>query len=325
MKKILILILAILILSTSMVLGKIEDTVSMDFESPKFLTLSLEGENFILKWTNSIDSMVNDGMEYQIDFRLGRDKWASEKGKLVTNELVFDNNGKSEISFNPIENDLVKNIDLESNNYNLRIRYKYNETYSEFSNIVSLGLMPYYENASFWAIEELDKATDIRLIPESIREDMRKEITREEFAEVIIRLYELQTGQTVNYEEGVFVDCSNTEVLKAAKLGIVKGDANKNFLPKNNITREEVAVMLKRTLEALYPNMDFKLGENPDLSEEEISSWAYDSMKYMTYKEILKGDINGKINPQNHTTREEAVIFALRVYEQFDFKKSNIA
>lgn len=93
----------------------------------------------------------------------------------------------------------------------------------------------------------------------------------------------------------------------------------------NNITREEVAVMLKRTLEVFYPDMDFQLLEDPDFSDEGISSWAYDSMQYMAYKEILKGDINGKVNPKNHTSREEAVIVALRIYQQFDFKKPNIA
>ena len=325
MKKTIILILCILIFSTGMALGNDEETISMDLGNPKYLNLSLEGDNFLLKWTNSDNSLDSAGIEYQVDFRVGRDKWASEKGKILTDKLVSDASGKSETNFTPIENGFVKSIDLEKNSYNFRIRYKYNESYSEFSNTVTLGLMPYYENASAWATEELDQAANLKLIPESIRQDMRKEITREEFAEIIIRLYELQVGQTVNYEDERFKDCTNPQVLKAAKLGIVKGDEKGNFLPTDYITREEVAVMLKRTLEVFYPNMDFKFVENPDFSEEGISSWANDSMQYMSYKEILKGDKDGKINPKNHTTREEAVMVALRIYEQFDFKKPNIA
>lgn len=325
MKKTIILILCILIFSTSMVFVNGQAAVSMDLGTPKYLTISLKGDNFILKWTNSDSSMDSFGIEYQVDFRVGRDKWTSEKGALQTDKLVSNASGKSEIRFNPIENGLVKSIDLEENNYNFRIRYKYNGTYSDFSNMVTLGLMPYYENASDWATDELDKAASLKLIPESIRQDMKKEITREEFAEVIIKLYELQTGQALDYNEGIFKDCTNTEVLKAAKLGIVKGNENSNFLPENYTVREEVAVMLKRTLEVFYPNMDYKFKENHNFSEEGISPWAYDSLQYMAYKGILKGDQEGKIYPRNHTTREEAVVIALRVYQQYGFKKINKA
>ena len=325
MKKTIILILCILIFTNSIVLANYGGTVSTDLGTPQYLTLSLEDEDFVLKWINSENSMNMAGIEYQVDFRLGREKWLSEEGVLLTEKLVSEANSKSENRINLIKNGLINSIDLEENNYNFRIRYKYNGSYGEFSNVVRLGLLPYYENASDWAIEELDKATDLKLIPESIRQDMKKEITREEFAEVIIRLYELQVGQTVNHEVEGFKDCVNPEVLKAAKLGIVKGDENGKYLPTGYIKREELAVMLKRSLEVVYPTMDFKSEENPSLAEEEVSSWAFDSVQYMLNRGIIRADINGKINPQSHTTREEAVIYALRVYELFEHKKSNMA
>lgn len=317
MKKTIILILCILMLSTSVVLGD-EKIASADLGNPKFLTLSLGDDGFLLDWTNPINSIELNAIEYQVDFKLGRDKWLSEKGQLLTYPLTFNSNGKSEGLFNPVERGFAKEIDLEKNSYSFRIRYKYNDVLSGFSNTVTLGLMPYYENPSAWAVEELDKAVNLNLIPDSIRDNMRKEITREEFVEVILRLYGLQTGQTVNYEGESFTDSNNPEVLKASKLGIVKGNEYGKFLPNNPITREEVAVMLTRTLKIFYPKMNFNYVENTDIAKEYISPWAYDDMQYMVYKEILKGNEFGKVNPKGHTTREEAAVLALRVYNEFN-------
>lgn len=317
MKKILILILCLLMLSTNVSFG-IEEDDSIDMGSPKYLTLAVKDNKFVLEWLNPIHAMVRDGIQYQVDFQVGRDKWQSEEGNLLTDSLNFTTNGKTSITFDPVEEGLLKKINLEENSYKIRIRYKDDDIVSNFSNVVSLGLRPYYENASEWAVSELDLAVDLKLIPESIRHDMKKVITREEFCEVVMRLYELQTGKTVDYSGQSIKDSTNTEVLKAAKLGIVQGNEKGNFLPKDPITRQEISIMLRRTLEVFYPDMDFGYVEISNYADEDIAVWAYDDMQYMIHKEILKGDLNGKVNPWGHTTREEAVVVALRLFNRFN-------
>ncbi|NLL81929.1 MAG: hypothetical protein GX231_06440, partial [Tissierellia bacterium] len=90
MKKTIILILCILIFTNSIVLANYGGTVSTDLGTPQYLTLSLEDEDFVLKWINSENSMNMAGIEYQVDFRLGREKWLSEEGVLLTEKLVSD-------------------------------------------------------------------------------------------------------------------------------------------------------------------------------------------------------------------------------------------
>ncbi|WFA10156.1 S-layer homology domain-containing protein [Tissierella sp. Yu-01] len=318
MKKILILILCLLILSVNVAFG-IEEVDTMNMGSPKYLTLKVENNKFILEWLNPIHAMVREGIQYQVDFKVGRNKWQSEEGNILANTLDFTTNGKTSITFDPVEEGLIKNINLEENSYNIRIRYKDDDIVSNFSNVVSLGLRPYYENASEWAWSELDMAADLKLIPESIRQDMKKVITREEFCEVVIRLYELQTGKTVDYSGQSIKDSTNTEVLKAAKLGLVQGNEKGNFLPKDPITRQEIAIMLRRMLEVFFPDMDFGYVEEYDYADDgDIAVWAYDDMQYMIHKEILRGDLNGKVNPWSHTTREEAVVVVLRLFNKFN-------
>lgn len=315
MKKISILILSLIVLSSNVVFG--EEVVDLSVGTPKYLTLAIEGSKFKLDWINSIHAMTKDDIQYQLDFKVGRDNWLSDIGRIKSFDLEFNNNGKTSIIFDPIEEGITNTIDLEKNSYSFRVRYKDNNILGNFSNIVSLGLKPYYENASEWAWPELDLAVELKLIPDSIRLDMKKPISREEFCEVVINLYQLQTGETINPVGLIFNDTINPDVLKAATLGVVKGDGSGNFLPEDLITRQEIAVILRRLLEIFYPDMDFDYVE-VEVSEETIATWAYDDMQFMLHKEILRGDQNGRIHPTGHTTREEAVVVALRLFNKFN-------
>jgi hypothetical protein len=61
-----------------------------------------------------------------------------------------------------------------------------------------------YQGASQWAVPELDKALEYGLITDRIRQQMNAPITREEFAEIAVKLYEKGTGNpaacAVGYE-----------------------------------------------------------------------------------------------------------------------------
>ncbi|HAA26326.1 MAG TPA: hypothetical protein DCE11_09485, partial [Ruminiclostridium sp.] len=116
---------------------------------------------------------------------------------------------------------------------------------SNYSNIATVGNTAYYSGASDWATAELDKAVKYGLITSSIRDKMSEPITREEFAELAVLLYQKTTEKTAQPESpNPFTDTSNPEVLKAYKLGIVTGVGNNKFDPKALTNREQVATML---------------------------------------------------------------------------------
>jgi putative sterol carrier protein len=318
-----IIILCIIMALSSAVYA--EESTDVELGTPEYLTLEVENDCFKLGWKNPMSNFAFQGVEYQIDFREGRGDWISAHRELPTGELPTIEAGRSYVTIDPMEEGLIDDsIDLDNNSYSFRIRYKYlkNGTseyiYSNFSSPVLLGFQPLYQNASKWAFEELDKASEVGMIPEAIRQDMKKVITREEFSEVVIKLYELHTGITVNYEGQSFKDTNEPDVLKAAKLGIVKGVGDGNFSPKTPVTRQEMAVMLKRTLELMYPNMDFSYGKNiSPTPESNIAEWAIHEVNFMREYDILMGDSNGLINPTEHTTREQAVVLTYRTYKKF--------
>lgn len=202
-------------------------------------------------------------------------------------------------------------------------------TVSNYSNIATVGNTAYYSGASDWAVAELDKAAKYGLITPAIKDKMNEPITREEFAELAVLLYEKTTGKKAQPEvPNPFTDTSNPEVLKAYKLGIVNGVGNGKFDPKALTNREQVATMLSRAIRIMVPDADFSIDGAPTFSDEKnISGWALEHVKYMSKIGVIKG-ADGKFMPKAvtsaeiasgyaTTTCEQATLMAVRIYEKF--------
>lgn len=174
-----------------------------------------------------------------------------------------------------------------------------------------------YQGASQWAVPELDKALDYGLITDSIRGKMNASVTREEFAEIAVKLYENGTGDIAEAgDTSVFVDTRNLAVFKAYTLGIVNGtDAGRRlFSPNALITREQVAAMLYRTINAMGMRDDDVIAFAIFMDQEQIAPYALEAVHYMGGMEFIRGSA-GCFNPRGTCTREMAVLIAARVFE----------
>jgi S1-C subfamily serine protease len=171
---------------------------------------------------------------------------------------------------------------------------------------------------SQWAESEIESAIQLGLTTPELLSNYQDDITREEFAEMIINLYETMSGKiALPDSNNTFLDTTNPEILKASKLGIVKGFPGGNFKPAQLITREEIAVMFYRTIKSVYPSTQssgFKLGFADNNS---ISTWAAEEVAFMSANGVIKGKGSNIFDPKNYTTREEAIALTLRTYRQF--------
>lgn len=109
-----------------------------------------------------------------------------------------------------------------------------------------------------------------------------------------------------------FPDVTNTSawyysaVKWAAQNRIVSGYADGRFGPNDNITREQLAIMLNN-----YCKYKGKYKEQKNIlttfsDYKNISSYAYSSMQWATGIGVITGS-NGKLNPKGTATRAEAV------------------
>ena len=204
-----------------------------------------------------------------------------------------------------------------------------------------LAVMAYEEtaNQNNWYTTELvgyQLPEDVvnQLVPLSLwNRDLRKNVTRAEFASISLNLYEMLTDQQVSADiENPFVDVSNDDVVKAYHMGITKGVSATAFDPYSYISRQDMATMMARmykkaqiagwTLETdsqytLEYDMPAKFRDDG-----QIASYAYDSVYFMSAMGVFQGDANGYFRPRatadaetvGYATREQAIIASIRYY-----------
>ncbi len=171
---------------------------------------------------------------------------------------------------------------------------------------------------SDWAEEELMEAYSLDLTYPLVLNNFRKNITREEFCTLVIKLYEQLAIKEAQLGANPFTDTANEEIIKAYNLGIVKGVSSISFAPNNQITRQEICVMIHRALKVSLTGIEESYsGDFPFTDKSYIASWAIDSVKFAYGHGIMKGTGNNIIAPLDNTTREQGIILIKRTFESF--------
>jgi hypothetical protein len=93
-------------------------------------------------------------------------------------------------------------------------------------------------------------------------------------------------------------------VAKGVGLGLVEGYANGSFAPGDNITREDMAVILARLL--ARREADFSAAPKSFADEGEIAAYALEAAKNLSAIGVFGGDDNGAFRPKSDATRAEA-------------------
>ena len=179
---------------------------------------------------------------------------------------------------------------------------------------------------SDWAKAEVDKAKEINILPEKIEMEYRSKITREEFSEIAVKLYEALSGKEVVLQgENPFIDTENTKVRIANNLGIVKGIGDGKFAPDDMITRQEISVMLYRTLQAAKPEYNYSHSNEYIFTDYNmISSWAQEAVGYLYGIGVINGVGDNLFNPRGNTSKEEAIVLAKRMHDRVLASKGNL-
>ncbi len=180
---------------------------------------------------------------------------------------------------------------------------------------ISTAIVP--GKPSEWAVPEISKAIEYGLTTDKVLKNYQGNISREEFCEIAVKLYEaLSLTKVEPIVPNPFIDTENPEILKAYKLGIVNGTSTTTFSPGNPATREQIAAMLLRTLQAAKPGIVIDTtGVEVFADQNDISNWALSAIQYFNKQSVINGIGSGKINPKGNTTREQAVAMVKRVYE----------
>lgn len=180
-----------------------------------------------------------------------------------------------------------------------------------------------WNNASEWAVEELKKAEQNNLIPQTFaNKDFTQSISRSDFAAVAVKLYEAISGKTaVKAENNPFIDTNDEYVLKAYALNITSGISETEF-GNGTITREQMATMITRALSKAGIDVSIELDKVEKFSDDnQMNDWGRTSIYFMSNQGIIKGVGNNLFNPLGNAKIEEAISISLRCLELYNLQK----
>lgn len=180
-------------------------------------------------------------------------------------------------------------------------------------------------NCSSWASSYMEQAYRLELLPDDLEwRDLTVSITRAEFVEVALELYELLSGRDVPEYHGQnpFTDTRDDDILDAYALGIIEGTGSGTFSPNGTLTREQAATMLGRVAEIVkYGSVgdgeqlaDSILSDVMDFADDtDIDSWAKNYVTYLVAIGAVNGTGNNRFSPDATMTREAAIKIAVEM------------
>lgn len=250
-------------------------------------------------------------------------------------QIKTDDEGNFSFQFNLIDGSYSGKISTELNHYELNFKVKngtsqgpdsggidnssdHNGTGNSESSKTNETIeerKSFKDIENHWARNEIELLVGKGIISGMIDGSFSPEekITRAQFATMIFNIMELKKEEY----SGKFIDVKSTDwfslyVEAVAKARVVLGSQDR-FYPNNNITREEMAVIIVRVMEQKGINVMSSQVSFTD--KDEISSWAVESVSKAVDKKIIKGMTDTTFEPKQNATRAQASVMLYRLME----------
>lgn len=300
------------------------------YENPQLVSVQLKKnangvyDRFEMAWQNPgwVQKKLSEGkvVSYEIDGKVNYKPWSSTKGQVLTGHLKKEEikNVKIDIPSNTLAD--FTSVDIKSNLYSFRVRYTCGKETSAYSVPVAVGFRPGFSNASEWSMAELTSAGKNGFIPASVKADMKKDITRQEFTEVIVRVYEKVSRVHLVAGKSPFRDTNNEAVTIASRLGIVSGTGNGKFNPNAKITRQDMAAILSRFLKVLNIEGNSTV-QKPFKDHNQIKRYAVEPVYSLQSMNVFSGYNDNTFRPLTNASREQGVVLGERIYHFVNSEK----
>jgi len=207
---------------------------------------------------------------------------------------------------------------------------KENENENEKDSTTDVGediiLPPAESNVRFtdlgnhaWAADAINALADEGIIKGTSETTFSpgNNITRADFAILLVRAFELSSENTENFSDVLDTDYFAKELAIARNTGIVNGIGDNKYAPRNTITRQDMMVIVYRAMVALSVSF---ADSSPGVRAEEyedfdsVSDYAKEAVSALVGAGVVNGK-NGKIAPTDYTTRAEVAVLIKRILD----------
>jgi len=138
-------------------------------------------------------------------------------------------------------------------------------------------------------------------------------ITRADFALILVRAFSLTSDNTENFADVRSTDYFAPELAIARNTGIVGGIGENRYAPRNSITRQDMMVIVYRALQKL--GVGFGACDEPQYEDyATIAEYAKPAVSALIGAGLVNGK-NGRIAPTDYTTRAEVAVLIKRILD----------
>ena len=139
-------------------------------------------------------------------------------------------------------------------------------------------------------------------------------ITRADFAILLVRAFKLASENSENFADVSDSDYFAKELAVARNAGLVNGIGDNKFAPRNNITRQDMMVIVYRALVA-NGNLVGAIHESPANADfDTVADYAKEAVSALVNAKLVNGK-NGLIAPTDYTTRAEVAVLIKRIID----------
>ncbi len=165
-----------------------------------------------------------------------------------------------------------------------------------------------------WAADSINSLADEEIVKGTTENTYSpgNNITRADFAILLVRAFELVSDDTTNFDDVLPSDYFADELAIARNTGIVNGIGDNKYAPRNTITRQDMMVIVYRALTKLGFELEIADVTYEDFAD--VADYAKDAVKALITSGLVNGK-NGKIAPTDYTTRAEVAVLLKRILE----------
>ncbi len=177
-----------------------------------------------------------------------------------------------------------------------------------------------------WAKDDINYLAGKGIVEstEDIKFRPNAQITRAELAEMLAKALNLTSDKSVALSfKDVLPDSKYYDAIAAViSQGVMTGYNDNNFAPEDKLSREQLAATIFRSLKLNTGVVISDSLTNQVLQkfsdEENISSWAKQSVALVVSREMMKGTDEKTFSPKTVLTRAEAASVMSRLYKQMN-------
>lgn len=195
-----------------------------------------------------------------------------------------------------------------------------NETFLIIENDIS-----FTDTNRHWAKDGIERMANKWLVQGVSKEEFRPDqpITRAELATLLTRTLGIKSSNgTTAFKDLSHNDWFNDSVNAAVEGGIIMGYEDDTFRPNQTITREEMAVMIDRALQAAGYDDQQATGDSPAFTDQkQIKPWSTGAVRRLVQLKLMEGMSPTSFDPEKEATRAQSAVLLQRLLQILTFTK----